>query len=51
MARDLGRLGKEPEVQHYERDPDLLKARIGVSLLAQVQRGAALQNIPRDGKD
>ena len=51
MARDLGRLGKEPEVQHYEHDPGRLKAGKGVSLLIQVQRNAALQNMPREGKD
>ena len=50
-ARDLERWGNEPEVQLYARDPGLLKALKGISLLTQVQHGAALQNTPREGKD
>lgn len=50
-ARDLGRLGKEPEVPHYERDLGLLKALHGVVLLIPVPRGAAPQNMPREGED
>jgi hypothetical protein len=51
MAGDLGRWGQGPEVQHYGRDLGLLKALKRAALLNPVQRGAAPQIMPREGKD
>ena len=49
-SRDLWRLGKEPEVPHYERDSGLYKALNAVALLIPVQCGGPPQNLPPEGE-